>query len=234
MKILTFRAFPLLAVPVGLLAGATAMGQIPATGSATGVNAAFLKLFETTPAFTAKAQTRVFDATQRETVLMPMEWAALDGKVRLELDLEQMRGKDMTPATLAKLKQAGMTRIISVFRPDKKVTYVIYPGVQSYLTIPVDPGEAEALQKGFKVEKTPLGKETLDGHPCVKNRVTVRGAGGSVLQATTWNATDLRGFPIQIEMKQKQDTVRIHFTQVRFARVDSKQFELPTNYGQMK
>ena len=63
---------------------------------------------------------------------MPMEFAALDGKVRLEINLGQVQSKDFTPSTLATLKQAGMDRMVSVFRPDKKVTYLIYPGVQSY------------------------------------------------------------------------------------------------------
>jgi hypothetical protein len=233
MKILTLTVFRLLALAL-LLTGAAATAQIPAAGSATGVNAAFMKLFGGTTAFAAHAETQVFDATQKETVRMPIDWTAQDGKVRLDLNLELMSGKDMTPATLAQLKQAGMSRIVSIFRPDKQCTYVIYPGVQSYLNIPLARGESEALQKGFRLTKTPLGKETLDGHPCVKNTVTVTGDKGTVLQATTWNATDLKDFPIQIEMKQKQDTVRIRFSQVRLTRAESKQFDLPTNYGLMK
>ena len=234
MRILVSKLLCLGAASTAVLATTIATGQIPAAGSASGINAAFLKLFEKTPAFTAKGETQVFDATQKETVRMPMDWTALDGKVRLEVDLEQMTGKDMTPATLATLKQAGMARIVSVYRPDKKATYVMYPGVQSYLEIPVDKGEAEALQKGLKLEKAPLGKETVDGHPCVKNKVSVRGEKEAVLHAVTWNATDLKDFPMQIEMKEKQDTVRMRFTQVRFERADTNQFELPANYSLMK
>jgi hypothetical protein len=234
MKTLDSKVLYLSALLAALLTGAAANGQIPTAGSSTGINAAFVKLFAPATAFTARAETQVFDATQKETVRMPIEWAALDGKVRLELNLEQMTSKEMTPATLANLKQAGMSRIISVFRPDKQCSYVIYPGVQSYLNIPLAKGEAEALQKGLKLEKTPLGNETIDGHACVKNKVVVRGEKGAVLQAVTWNAADLKDFPVQIEMKEKQDTVRIRFSQVRLVRADSKQFELPTNYGQMK
>lgn len=233
MNIYALKALCLTAA-AALLSGAPATAQIPTAGSATGINAAFAKLFEKATAFTARADTQVFDATQTEKVRMPIDWAALDGKVRLEINLEQMTSKDMTASTLASLKQAGMTRIVSVFRPDKQATYVIYPAVQGYLIIPQAKGEAEAAQKGFKLEKTPLGNDTIDGHACVKNKVTVTGDKGAVLQAVTWNAADLKDFPMQIEMKEKQDTVRIHFTQIRFARADSKQFELPTNYGQMK
>ena len=123
-----------------------------------------------------------------------------------------MQSKDFTASTLASLKQAGMDRMVSIFRPDKKATYVIYPGVQSYLIIPLAKGEAEALEKGLKLEKTALGKETIDGHPCVKNKVVVKNDKGPVLEAVTWNATDLKDFPLQIEMKEKDNTVLMHFT----------------------
>jgi hypothetical protein len=234
MNTLTSKVLYLAAAVATLLGGAAARAQVPSAGSAMGVDAAFLKLFGAVTTFTARADSQIFDETQKETVRMPIQWAALDGKVRLEVDLEQMSGKDMSPSTLASLKQAGMTRVVSVFRPDKQCTYVIYPGVQSYLNIPLAKGESEALQKGLKLERTPLGNESVDGHACVKNKVVVRGEKGAVLQALTWNAADLKDFPIQIEMKAKQNTVRIRFTQVKLVSVDSKQFELPTNYGLMK
>ena len=145
-----------------------------------------------------------------------------------------MQSKDLPASTLPSLKQAGMDRIISVFRPDKKTTYVMYPGVQSYLSIPLAKGEAEASEKGLKLEKTPLGKETIDGHACVKNKVVVKDDKGPVFEAVTWNAADLKDFPLQIEMKEKQNTVRMHFTQVQFVKPDAKQFDLPANYGPMK
>lgn len=165
---------------------------------------------------------------------MPMDWASLEGKVRLEINLEQMTNKDLPAGTVASLKQLGMTRIISVFRPDKKTTYVIYPGIQSYQNMPLSPSEAAVSEKALKLEKSALGRETIDGHACVKNKVIVAGDKGSVLEAVTWNAADLKDFPIQIEMKEKKNNVRLRFSQVRFAKPDTKQFEVPANYGLMK
>ena len=165
---------------------------------------------------------------------MPMDLAALDNKVRLEINLAQMQSAQFTAATLAQLKQAGMDHVVSVFRPDKKATYIMYPGVQSYLSIPLAKGEAEAMEKGLKLEKSSLGKETIDGHPCVKNKITVRGDKGPVLEAVTWNASDLKDFPLQIQLKEKDNKVLMHFSQVSLARPDAKQFDLPAAYGQMK
>jgi len=216
------------------LAGSGAVAQVPSAGSPTGINAAFIKLFGPGAAFTAKADTRVFDKSQTEVVRLPMDFAALHGKVRLEINMEQMQGKNLPASTLASLKQAGMDRVISISRPDKQATYVVYPGIQSYLNIPLAKGEVEALEKGLKLEKTALGKETLDGHACVKNKVVIRNDKGSVLEAITWNAADLKDFPLQIQMNDKGNTVQMHFTQISFAEPDVKQFELPANYGLMK
>jgi len=234
MKIFSFRVLLWVALPVVLLAGQAAVAQLPSAGSATGVNAAFVKLFGSVGAFTARAETRVLDRSQNQLVRIPMEFASLDGKVRLGIDLSQVQSKDFTASTLASLKQAGMDRVVSIFRPDKKVTYIIYPGVQSYQELAQSKGETEAAEKGLKLEKSPLGKDTLDGHPCVKNKVVVKSSKGPVLEAVTWNATDLKDFPIQIEMKEKDNTVFMHFTDVRFVKADAKQFEVPAAYGRMK
>jgi hypothetical protein len=222
------------ALPILLLAGHLAFAQVPTTGSPAGINAAFVRLFGPVSSFTAKVETRKFDPSQKEIVHMPMDLAALDGKVRLEINLAQMQSTEFSARTLAQLKQAGMDRVVSVFRPDKKATYIIYPGVQSYLSIPLAEGEAEAMEKGLKLEKSSLGNETLDGHACVKNKVTVRNDKGPVLEAVTWNEADLKDFPLQIQMKENNNKVLMRFSQVSFVRPDAKQFDLPSNYGEMK
>jgi hypothetical protein len=234
MKTLSLDTIRRAAVCLLLLSGQGAFAQVPAAGAATGVNAAFVKLFGSAGAFTAKAETKVLDQFQHQLVLMPMDFASLDGKVRLEIDLSRVQSPDFTASTLATIKQAGMDRFVSIFRPDKKVTYLVYPGVQSYQELAQPKAEAEAAEKGLKLEKSALGKETLDGHPCVKHKVTVKSGQAPVLQALTWNATDLKDFPIQIEMSEKERTVRMHFTDVRFAKPDAKQFEIPAAYGRMK
>ena len=234
MKPFSLRVLLGAALPVVLLAGQTAVAQAPAAGPTTGMNAAFVKLFGSVGAFTARVETQVLDRSHNPLVRMPMEFTTLDGKVRLDIDLGQVKSKDFTASSLASLKQAGMDRLVSIFRPDKKLTYLIYPGVQSYQELVQSKGETEAAEKGLKLEKSPLGKDTLDGHPCLKNKVVVRSTKGPVLEAVTWNATDLKDFPLQVEMKEKDNTVRMHFTDVRFVKPDAKQFEVPATYGRMK
>ena len=51
----------------------------------------------------------------------------------------------------------------------------------------------------YKVETTEIGKETLDGHPCVKNKYVVTDNEGVKHESTVWNATDLKNFPVKIQ-----------------------------------
>ena len=234
MKIFSSNTSFLALLSVILMADHPAFSQVPGPGAPTAVNAAFLKLFGNLKAFSAKVDTQVIDPYQQEVVRMPMELAALDNKVRLEINLGQIQSKDFTATMLATLKQAGMDRMITIFRPDKKATYLVYPGVQSYQNLPLAKDETEAFEKGLKLERTALGKEILDGHPCVKNKSVVMSGKGSALEAATWNATDLSDFPLQIEMKEKQNKVVMHFSQVRLVKPEAKQFDLPPNYGLMK
>lgn len=217
-----------------MLAGSAVVAQAPAGGTPTSVNTAFVKLFGAVGAFTAKVDTQVFDAYQQQKVRLTMDFAVSDGKVRMEISLAQMQSKDLPPSKVAELKESGMQRIISLFRPDKKVTYIVYPGTQSYLSMPLAKEDIEAFEKGLKLEKSPLGKESMDSHDCVKNKVVVSDAKGPVLQAVTWNAADLKDFPLQIEMKEKGNTVRMHFTQLSFTKRDAKEFDVPPAYGLMK
>ena len=234
MKTYTTKAQLPAVLLLALLAGCPAFAQVPLAGSGTGINVAFTKLFGAVKAFTAKVETQVIDPYQQQLVRMPMDFAALDSKVRLEINLAQIQSKDFSANDLAKLKQAGLDRLVSVFRPDKKATFVIYPGVQSYQEVALVKGEAEAFEKGLKLEKNSLGKETIDGHPCVKNKAVVSDGKGPVFEALTWNAADLKDFPLRIEMKEKVNTVRMSFSQVRFVKPEAKQFEIPAGYSRMK
>jgi len=213
-----------------LIAGATAHAQLPAGGAPGGMNAAFIKLFGSVTTFTANVEVQVVDSSQNQTRRMPLNFAALDGKIRVELDVAQIKSQDLSAAQVEQLKEAGMNKIVSIIRPDKKASYVIYPGLQNYAIMPMPKEEAAGLDKNLKLEKTALGRETIDGHACVKNRVLVKDGENVILEATTWNATELKDFPVQIETKEQGDTSTMRFTHVQFARPDAKQFEPPAGY----
>ena len=194
-----------------------------------GVNSAMIKVFGDNTSFTAQADVHVVASNHVEWFRMPSVFAAADTKLRVDVDMKLIKSTLIQPAMLNRIKQLGMDRVTSVIRPDKKATYIIYPVAQSYSIMPLS--AEDTLVANEKVEKKPLSRETLDGHPCVKNTSIVKSTKGSTLiQATTWNATDLKDFPIQIEMKEAGNTTIIHFQNVNLNKPDARLFDIPAGY----
>jgi len=214
------------------LACSAAIAQMPGAGSPGGVSAALVKLFDGIPGFSAKAEVKVLDATKRETDNVPMDFSLLDNKIRVEIDMTKIKSQSVQESETAQLKQMGLSQVISIIRPDKKLIYVIYPDQKSVLTMPMPKEDAEAAEKIPKIEKTALTNETIDGHSCVKNKVIVSDDKGQMLDAITWNATDLKNFPIQIQTIENGKTTVVRYKQVQVAKPAANQFEPPAAYAQ--
>ena len=81
-----------------------------------------------------------------------------------------------------------------------------------------------------KIEKTAAGKETIDGHPCVKNKIVVTDAKGKKTEGFVWNASDLKDFPIQVEVHSDKTVTTIHYTEPKFEKPEAKLFDTPAGY----
>lgn len=214
-----------------VLASLGVQAQVPGAGGPAGMSAAITKLFGDIKAFTAKAEVKVLDASQKEVVSMPMEFALLDKSIRVEMDMTQMKNQQMPPGMANTLKQMGMAHVVSIISPANNTAFVIYPDQKSVLNMPLPKSEADAA-KAPTLNKTSLGKETLEGHPCVKNKVIITDEKGEKVDAITWNATDLKDFPIQIQTKETENTSVVKFTNVQFDTPPATQFEVPAGFTQ--
>ena len=202
--------------------------QMPGAG-APGMTTALIKLFGDIKAFSARAEVQVLDASQKEVSNMPMDFSLLDKRIRVEIDQALTKSRTMPPGAAESLKQMGMARVISILCPDKKAAYVFYPDQKVMMTMPLAEEGPDAAS-GPKTTKTVLGKETVDGHPCVKNKILMTFAQGDPVEAITWNATDLKDFPVQIQTKESEHTSFIRFKQVEFHKLDSSLFDPPSGY----
>lgn len=164
------------------------------------------------------------------TVLLPGKLAFSDGQSRLELDLAKLEAGRLPPMVAESLKAAGMGEMVIITRPEKKLSYLVYPGMQAYAETPVREEQSAETAKSLKVEATRIGEENLAGHPCVKNRLVITDGQGKTQEATTWNATDLRNFPVAIEATDKGTQVTLFFSNVRFGPPPSSSFEVPRDF----
>jgi len=183
------------------------------------------KIFGENSAYSAKLEMHSGGGTNGAEVTMPGKLTYLEGKSRFEMNMSEIKGGDMPPQAAAQMKQMGMDKIIAISQPDKNITCLIYPGLQAYAEMPMPDPDAAKPASDFKSETTELGKETVDGHACVKNKVVVTDKAGTARQSTVWNATDLKNFPVKIETSDGGTTVTMLFKDVKFDRPDAAQFE---------
>ena len=190
------------------------------------------RIFGNNQAFTATADISVADAQHGSPVEMEAAYAFLKGNLRTDIDMTNMKGAQMPPQAMAQMKQMGMDRAVNIYRTDKKVMYLVYPGLKSYteITSPQAPPTDKTQPKERKIDVTQLGKDTVDGHPCEKCKLTFTADDGSTHEVLAWQATDLNNFPIKTEMQAAGSTVTTHFTNIKLSAPDSSLFDPPSGY----
>lgn len=185
--------------------------------------ATMLRLLGSQTGFTARYEVRMLDKDQKETLSAAMNFAYLENKIRLEIDVAQMKNKDLPANLVDQLKQVGMDQFVTLIRPDKKSILVVCPRLEASLTQPLQLETA-------KIEKQPIGKEALDDQPCVKNKVTFTPVKGAKEELTVWCATNLKDFPVQFLTKQNGETVIARFKQIQLVRPEARLFDLPAGF----
>jgi hypothetical protein len=195
-----------------------------------GFDANFGKLLGEHQGFSAEMEYAVLDANNQPVSVIPGQLAFLEGRSRFEIDMSAAKGLGAASEMAAQLKTLGMAELVMIRRPDKSLKYLVYPGLASYAEEKLPAGAQEANDKtkaAAKKEVTELGRETLDGHPCVKNKVVVTDERDQRLEATLWNATDLKDFPVRMEMVEDgKKTVRT-FKNLKLSKPEAALFEPP-------
>jgi len=191
-----------------------------------GMNPTLTKLFGKNTAFTAAGQVVVESGKQGQPVKVDMKFSMLDGKTRTEMDLTKMAD----PRGASQMKAMGMDQVVFISQPDQKLVLQVYPGLHGYVETAMPETEATAAAKDYKMEKTSLGKETIDAHACEKNKVTMTDDKGAKHEFIVWNATDLKDFPMRFQTTEQGSTVTISYKDVKLEKPDAKLFGPPGDY----
>jgi len=234
MKKLTLLV-TIISLCLGLLPASAQFGQTAGGGSP--MDDALSRVFGTNLNFSAAMETQIKMMPQQENITMSGKMYFANGNSRSELDMAQMKGGKIPPEAIAQMKAMGMDKVISISRADKKLLYMIYPGLLCYAQV-VLPDAKTAQTNDFKVASTELGKETLDNHPCIKKQYTISNTKtGQRLILTTWNATDLNNSPIKIEQSAWSNTASaagtsttMHFTDINLTQPADSLFQPPAAY----
>jgi outer membrane lipoprotein-sorting protein len=83
------------------------------------------------------------------------------------------------------------------------------------------------------IDRSPAGTDTVDGHSCKVENLTVTGHSGQPVKMKVWEADDLHGFPIKIEMQSSNGPMTIEYKDISLAQPDASLFTHPDNCQQM-
>jgi hypothetical protein len=191
---------------------------------------AMAKLFEGNSAFSATLEFHTSGGPSGNEITMPGKFEILDGKTRFEMDMGSVQGISIPPPAIARMKQMGMDKMTTISRSDLKVSYLLYPGMHGYIENAASDTDTSAAPSDYKVAITKLGDDTVDGHPCEKNKVVVTDKSGAAHESTVWNATDLKKFPIKIESTEGGSSSTMMFKDIKTDKPADSDFDAPSDY----
>jgi hypothetical protein len=204
--------------------------RLQAQGTPGVANISFLRLFAQQN-FTAKTQLDMYDEMGKILMTVDgMDMTFLNGDFRADVDMAKIKGPGLSEEEMVALKQSGMDRASTIMRQDLKRLYLIYPGLKAYADI-VLPAETVITTHGPKITKSPIGQETINAHPCVKNKVTFTDPQGKQEEMTVWEAADLKNLPVQVKMIEKGRAVVIQFKEIQMTKPAKSQFEPPEGFA---
>ncbi len=222
----TFRPILVALLGLGLL---SAQAQ-PGLGAPKGpqFSGSLTKLFGDNTAFTAALEMQTKEGGAE--IVLPGKLAFDKGKSRFEMDMTQIKGGNIPAGAAEQMKAMGMDSLVAITRPDKKLNYLIYPGLTAYVESEAKDAESTDAGGKYKIETTEVGKETFDGRACVKNKIIVTDDKGKTHESLVWNATDLKNFPVKIETAEDGTKITMLFKDIKLTKPDDAAFAPPAAF----
>jgi hypothetical protein len=185
------------------------------------------ELFGENSAFTANMQ--IDSKTQNGRATVPGKIFFLDGKSRFEMDASKMQRGDMPSGAAEQIKAMGMAEVVSITIPEKKESYLIYPGLKAYAVMPLN--DTASTDRKPEVKKTELGKEKVDAHSTTKYNVVIKDDEGKERETLVWNASDLKDFPVKMQVNNESGSPStITFSDVKLGKPDASLFTPPSDF----
>lgn len=229
------KSILLLTATLGFAAAIPGYAQFSPGGGGGNPDGALQKIFGTNLNFSANMAVDLKSPEPDSSLAMTGKIYFSGGDSRTEMNMANMKSARLQPQAIEQMKAMGMSQVVSISLPASDTLYMIYPDLEAYAKIPVH--KKTDADKDAQVEKTELGRETVDGHPCVKNQYVVT-ENGSKTTALAWLASDLNNCPVKIQVDSNrpvggQDvptTTTLHFTDINTATPAASLFLPPTSY----
>jgi len=148
-------------------------------------------------------------------------------KMKMEMDMTKM----FQASGGSEASTSPMSKMTMLNRGDKKTGYTLYPNVQKFI---VHTETDDRSNEKPKVEKTKVGSETIDGHPCDKFKVVITYKSEKPQEGFIWNAKDLGGMTIKSEVENADFKMTTELKKIVLKSSPASVFEIPQGYTEAK
>ncbi len=169
--------------------------------------------------FKAVLVSSTFDKSQQREFSFEMPIAKAGEKFRMEMDYTKMSGAQGMPPALSS--------VVMIHRGDEKRTYSLYTNKKKYM---ISDETDEGYYEEPDVVKTFVAKETIDGHPTEKYKITISYQGQEAQQGFIWNAMDLDGMTIRSEIDNATVKMTSTLRGIVMGTPPAGLFEVPAGY----
>lgn len=184
-------------------------------------------IFGNTTAFSVTVKMEATDkGGKKVSCIMPS--AYLNGQARSEIDLTKISAGAQADEAMKMMAAMGLDKMVTI-SPSQSKLVQIFPGIKAYCeqVIPAAPGKNAAKEEKSTI--VDLGKETVDGHPCLKKQLKREGAPATE-QVFFWAATDLKNMPVKATLKNGDGAAVLTFSNYNFTKPDAALFTVPQGY----
>lgn len=204
----------------------------PAMGAGPAWNVGLNRLFGDVTGFKADAEMRMLAPTGQELMRFTgIRFFLLDERVRVELDMSRLQAAQLPPGAVASMERMGMHRMVNILIPQTKSMLLLYPELSAFVQMPIPDNQAAFNPAEYKMSRTALESDSLDGQPVQKTRVTITDPRGATQEAVVWTGTSPKDFPVQLEFSQGDQTVLMRFRNVELTNPEPSLFEPPSDYA---
>ncbi len=163
---------------------------------------------------------------------IPIGLAVSEGRMRWQVNFDRVRSAHFPPERIEMLRQMRLDSAVLWLKPGEDLT-VGLPRFRSWASAPAPESsgirdKAESKVGGLK--KTLVGKEVVDGHPCVKYMLTIPEENLPGQVALVWEAADLENLPIKILVKKDGQVHGFQLRNVRPGKMDERLFQPPAEW----
>lgn len=142
------------------------------------------------------------------------------------------------PGKIRKEQDLGSNMQISIVRMDKGVMWVLMPDEKMYMEMSMQ--QAQAQNPGvdtseYQMERTEVGRETVNGHEATKYKIIMTKADGTKLGGFQWVVNP--GIQIKLDAisidGESKERIKTELTNLQIGRQDPALFEIPKGYSTM-